>query len=115
MPNRRKPCPSDFSDDKSSLVAPYLMLTREDAAQREHPLRELLSGLRFVIRNRIAGRAMPNDLPPWFAVYQQAQRWRASGCFGTLAHDFRAVLRLAAGRTEEPSAAIIESPSEAYQ
>ena len=82
---------------------------REDAAQREHPLRELFNGLRYVIRYGIAWRVMPNDLPPWFAVYQQAQRWLASGCFETLAHDLRAVLRLAAGRTEEPSAAIIDS------
>jgi len=21
---------------------------------------------------------MPNDLPPWFALYQQAQRWLAA-------------------------------------
>ena len=91
------------------MVAPYLTLMREDAAQREHPLRELFNGLRYVIRYGIAWRVMPNDLPPWFAVYQQAQRWLASGCFETLAHDLRAVLRLAAGRTEEPSAAIIDS------
>jgi hypothetical protein len=43
MPNRRKPYPSDVSDDEWSLVAPYLTLMREDAAQREHPLRELAS------------------------------------------------------------------------
>jgi transposase len=52
---------------------------------------------------------MPNDLPPWAAVYQQAQRWIAAGCFEALAHDLRAVLRLAAGRNEEPSAAIFDS------
>lgn len=33
------------------------------------------------------------------AVYQQAQRWLAAGCFEALADDLRAVLRLAAGRT----------------
>src|SRR5579871_5287421 len=52
---------------------------------------------------------MPNDLPPWFAVYQQSQRWIAAGCFEALAHDLRAVLRLASGRTAEPTAAIIAS------
>ena len=52
---------------------------------------------------------MPNDHPPWAAVYQQAQRWRASGCFESLAADLRAVLRLAAGREAEPSAAILDS------
>src|SRR5574340_112215 len=109
MPDRRKPYPSDVSDDEWSLVVPYLTLMREDAAQREHSLRELFNGLRYVVRYGIAWRAMPNDLPPWSAVYQQAQRWLAPGCFETLAHDLRAVLRLAAGRTEAPSAAIIDS------
>ena len=42
-------------------------------------------------------------------MYQQAQRWPAAGCFETLARDLRAVLRLAAGRAEEPSATIIDS------
>ena len=105
----RKPYPSDVSDEEWALVVPYLTLMREDATQREHALRELFNGLRYVIRYGIAWRAMPNDLPPWFAVYQQAQRWLAAGCFETLAQDLRAVLRLAAGRSAEPSAAIIDS------
>ena len=77
--------------------------------QREHSLRELFNGLRYVVRYGIAWRAMPNDLPPWFTVYQQTQRWLAAGCFETLAQDLRAVLRLAAGRASEPTAAIIDS------
>jgi len=106
---RRKPYPSDVSDEEWSLVAPYLTLMREDARQREHSLRELFNGLRYVIRYGIAWRAMPNDLPPWFSIYQQARRWLAAGVFETLAQDLRAVLRLAAGRQEEPTAAIIDS------
>jgi transposase len=42
-------------------------------------------------------------------VYDQAQRWLRAGCFEMLAHDLRAVLRLAAGRDEEPSAAVLDS------
>jgi len=82
---------------------------REDAVQRQHSLRELFNGLRYVIRYGIAWRAMPNDLPPWFTIYQQSQRWLAAGVFEILAQDLRAVLRLAAGRNEEPTAAIIDS------
>lgn len=52
---------------------------------------------------------MPNDLPPWFAVHQQTQRWMQAGCFEALVHDLRAVLRMAAGRPPEPTAAIIDS------
>ena len=39
----RKPYPSDVSDEEWALVAPYLVLLREDAGQRAHPLRELVS------------------------------------------------------------------------
>ena len=109
MPLQRKPYPSDVTDEEWSLVAPYLTLMTEDAPQRQHALRELFNGLRYVIRYGIAWRAMPNDLPPWFAIYQQSQRWLAAGVFETLARDLRAVLRLASGRAEEPSAAIIDS------
>src|SRR4051812_49793764 len=83
----RKPYPSDVSDEEWSLVVPYLTLMTEAAPQREHSLRELFNALRYVIRYGIAWRAMPNDFPPWAAVYQQSQRWLASGCFETLAQD----------------------------
>ena len=109
MTRTRKPYPSDVTDDEWSLVAPYLTLMVEDAPQRQHALRELFNALRYVIRYGIAWRAMPNDLPPWSAVYQQTQRWLAAGCFEALAQDLRAVLRLAAGRKEEPTTAIIDS------
>jgi transposase len=105
----RKPYPSDVSDEEWSLVTPYSVLLREDAGQRFHPLRELFNGLRCVVRYGIAWRAIPNDLPPWHAVYDQARRWLRAGCFETLAHDLRAVLRLAQGRAEEPSAAVLDS------
>ncbi len=105
----RKPYPSDVSDEEWSLVAPYLTLMKEAAPQRDYPMRELFNALRYVIRYGIAWRAMPNDFPPWAAVYQQMQRWMAAECFETLAQDLRALLRLAAGRKEEPTTAIIDS------
>jgi transposase len=105
----RKPYPSDVSDEEWALVAPYLTLLPEDAGQREHPLREAFNGLRYLVRYGVAWRAMPNDLPPWHAVYDQAQRWLRAGCFEMLVQDLRAVLRLAQGRAEEPSAAVLDS------
>ncbi|PYD77350.1 IS5 family transposase [Komagataeibacter sucrofermentans] len=109
MTPARKPYPSDVSDEEWSLVVPYLVLMREDAHQRHHALRELFNGLRYVIRYGIAWRAMPNDLPPWSAVYQQSRRWMEAGCFDALVSDLRAVLRIASGRRAEPTAAIIDS------
>src|ERR1700728_2433604 len=109
MTHDRKPYPSDVSDDEWSLVVPYLTLMSAEASQRDYALRELFNGLRYVVRYGIAWRAMPNDLPPWSAVYQQTHRSLAAGCFETLAQDLRAVLRMAAGRPADPTAAIIDS------
>jgi transposase len=54
---------------------------------------------------------MPADFPPWRTVHGLFQRWNARG--GTIAlHDaLRAAVRRAAGRTAEPTAAVIDSQS----
>ena len=56
-----------------------------------------------------ASRMMPNDLPPWYVVYQQTQRWLAAGCFTALVDDLRLLLREAKGRNRQPSTAIFDS------
>ena len=109
MPNARKPYPSDVSDDEWTLVVRYLTLLPEDSGQRTHSLREVFNGLRYVVKTGAPWRWMPNDLPPWEIVYQQAQRWLRAGCFETLAEDLRTLLRLAGGRDAQPRAAIIDS------
>src|SRR5579871_2892915 len=105
----RKPYPSDVSDEEWAFVAPYLTLMREDAPQGDYSLREVFNGLRWIMRTGAQWRMMPNDLPPWSTVHQQAQRWLKAGVFEAMVHDLRVVLRLAAGRNEQPSAAIFDS------
>jgi transposase len=105
----RKAYPSDVSDDEWALVAPYLTLMSEAAPQREHSLREVFNGLRWLVRAGAEWRLMPHDLPPWNVVYQQTQRWLKAGVFEAVVHDLRALLRLAAGRKNQPSAAILDS------
>ena len=105
----RKPYPSDVSDEEWAFVAPYLALVREDAPQREHDLREVFNGLRWVVRTGSAWRYMPHDLPRWEAVYQQTQRWLRAGVFEEMVHDLRVLLRLSAGRASDPTATILNS------
>jgi transposase len=82
-PTPRKPYPSDVSDEEWAFVAPYLALVRADAPQRRHDLREVLNAL----------------------------RWLAAGAFEAMVHDLRLLLRVAAGRPGQPSAAILDSRS----
>jgi len=105
----RKPYPSDVSDEEWAFVAPYLTLLPLDADQRKHDLREVFNALRYLVRTGAPWRMLPNDLPPWPAVYQQTQRWLVAGSFEAVVHDLRVMLRLAQGRNAEPSAAIFDA------
>lgn len=109
MTPSRNPYPSDVSDDEWSFVAPYLTLLSEDAGQRTYSLREVFNGLRWIVRAGAPWRLMPNDLPPWWVVYQQTQRWIAADCFAALVDDLRLLLREAQGRKRQPTAAIFDS------
>ena len=105
----RKSYPSDVSNDEWAFVAPYLTLMTEDAPQRDYSLREVFNGLRWIARTGAQWRMMPNDLPPWTAVYQQTQRWLKAGVFQALVHDLRMLLREIAERAQQPSAAIFDA------
>jgi len=109
MKEKRKGYPSDVSDEEWSFCVNYLTLMKEKAPQREYPLRQVFDALRYLIRVGGAWRMLPNDLPPWNVVYQQTQRWIKAGCFEAMAHDLRAILRVALERKADPSAVILDS------
>jgi transposase len=104
-----RPYPSDVSDAEWEFVRPYLCLLPEDAGQRQHGLRDVFDGLRWLVRTGAQWRYIPRDFPPWAAVYQKTRRWLAAGCFEAVVHDLRAVLRFAEGRNPEPTAAVFDS------
>ncbi len=108
MSETRKAYPSDVSDTEWEFLAPYLTLMREDAPQREHALRDLFDGLRYVVKTGCQWRMVPHDFPPWGAVYQQARRWHRAGALEAVAHDLRVILRLVLERDPRPSATILD-------
>jgi transposase len=99
---------SDVTDEEWAFCAPYLTLMKEDAPQRGYTLRALFNGVRYMVRAGCPWRMIPNDLPPWYAVHQQAQRWIKAGCFEALAHDLRKLLRMLTERAAAPSAVILD-------
>jgi transposase len=106
---RRYCYPTDTSEEEWAFAAPYLTLLPEGAGQRRYELRASYDALRWIVRAGAAWRLLPGDFPPWHVVYDQVRRWLAADCFEAMAHDLRAVLRLAEGRAAEPSAAILDS------
>lgn len=73
MPSRR-PYPTDVNDEEWWSAAPYLTLMDEQAPQRKYELRTMFNALRRMARAGAPWRLLPNDFPPWEAVYQQTQR-----------------------------------------
>jgi len=104
----RRPYPSDVTDEEWAFVGPYLVLMVSTAPQRDHDLREVFNGLRWIVRTGAQWRMMPTNLPPWSAIYQQTQRWISANVFETMAHDLRILLRLAEGKNAQPSAVIYD-------
>jgi transposase len=104
----RRPYPSDVTDEEWAFVGPYLVLMVSTAPQRDHDLREVFNGLRWIVRTGAQWRMMPTNLPPWSAIYQQTQRWISASVFEAMAHDLRIVLRLAEGKNAQPSAVIYD-------
>lgn len=110
MGNRdRKGYQTDVTDEEWAFVAPYLALCREDATQRDYPLRTVFNAVRYVAKSGCPWRMLPNDLPPWYVVYQQMRRWIDARCFETMVEDLRKLLREYAGRKPQPTAMILDS------
>lgn len=105
----RKAYPTDVSDEEWAFVAPYLALLPEEAGQRRYELREVFNAVRWIVRAGAPWRLLPTNFPPWEAVYQQTQRWLAADCFAAIVHDLQVLVRAVAGRTAQPSAAIVDS------
>ncbi len=61
-----------------------------------------------MVRTGAPWRLIPHDLSPWHTVYQQSVRWIEAECFIALVHDLREFLRVAQGRTLQPSATIFD-------
>ncbi|MEX3901091.1 IS5 family transposase [Paraburkholderia sp. BR10954] len=105
---KRRPYPTDVSDEEWYFAAPYLTLMNKDAPQRRYELREMFNALRWIVRAGAPWRLLPNDFPPWELVYQQTQRWIQAGCFEAMVSDLRSILRVAQDRRGQPSAVILD-------
>jgi transposase len=100
--------PSDVSDDEWAFCAPYLTLMKPEAPQRTHNLRALFNALRYLVKTGVQWRYLPTDFPPYYAVYQQTQRWLRAAVFELIANDLRKLLRMLLDRAGAPSAVILD-------
>jgi putative transposase len=65
----------------------------------------------YLDRTGCAWRYLPTDFPPWQTVYTYFAAWRDDGTLARLHSALRAQVRTAAGRSSQPTAAVIDSQS----
>lgn len=113
--DRTRPYPSDLIDQQWALLEPEARAVMAElrkgpgGAPMSHDLRAMLDAIGYVTRYGIEWRALPVDFPPWTAVYAFFERWSERELPRRLADRLRGRIRIAAGRAELPTAAVIDA------
>jgi transposase len=109
---------TDLSDARWALIEPFLSAWRQARAEAGlglsapvHDLREIVNAILYVNRTGIAWEYLPHDFPPFKTVYDYYAKWQADGTTEQIHELLRRQVRTAAGRSEQPSAAILDAQS----
>lgn len=112
MTKSRQAYPTDLNDTEWNVLEQHLpKSTSRRGRPREHPWREILNAIFYIVRSGCAWRMLPHDLPPWKTIYHYFRLWRKDGTWERLNAVLREATRVHAGRAAQPSAAILDSQS----
>ncbi len=107
---------SDQPDARWALIEPVLSAWRANRAKTRlalsgpvHDLREIVNAILYVNRTGIAWEYLPHDFPPCKTVYDYYAKWEAGGTTEAIRGLLRRKAREQAGRSPEPTAAIIDA------
>src|ERR1700739_3421730 len=101
---------TDLCDDEWQILEPPLE-AKQKGRPRKHSLRAICNAIRYVQRTGCQWRLLPKDFPPWRVVYMTFWRWRNSGLWERIRHELRRRVRVKAGRSPDPTLAIVDSQS----
>jgi putative transposase len=94
------------------MIQPFIEKNQTKRGRKpKHSKREFLNAIFYLVRTGCSWRNLPHDFPSWKTVYTQFCRWQQSQFLENLHYGLRRQLRKELGRTEEPSARVIDSQS----
>jgi putative transposase len=102
--------PTDLKYTERMLIADFFPNTHM-GRPRKWELWQIINAILYVVRTGCQWRMLPKDLPPWQTVYGYFRRWKKQGLWERINEALVKKVRVKAGRTVEPSAAIIDSQS----
>ena len=107
----RRAYASDLTDEQWVLLEPLIPESSTEGRPVEIERREIVNGIRYVLRSGCGWRHLPHDLPAWGTVYYYFRRWRREGVWDRMLAALRLRMRTKQGRDPEPSTAVIDSQS----
>ena len=93
MATPRQAYPTDLNDTEWNVIAPYLPEPKSSGRPREHPWREILNAIFYIVRGGCAWRLLPHDFPPWKTVYHYFRLLRLDGTWERMNAALRETLR----------------------
>ena len=108
---RRPRYSTDCTDAEWGVIKELVPAPKAGGRPIRYPRREIVNGIRYVLRTGCAWRLLPHDLPPGPLVYHYFRTWRRDGTWERLHDTLRRRLREAEGRDPEPSAGSVDSQS----
>jgi len=106
--------PTDLTDVQWRLLAPLLPAPRSGPGRPGRPAtsrRALTDAILYVLWTGCPWRALPDCYPHWRTVHHHFACWAADGTLTRLHAVLRGRVRVAAGRTPAPTAAVMDSQS----
>jgi transposase len=107
--------PSDTTDAQWAVIDRLLpepaWLAGRGGRPEVHCRREIVDALFYLVDNGCKWRSLPVDFPPWSTVHNYLANWEKAGVSQDVLDGLRDRVRVAEGRSAEPTAAIIDSAS----
>lgn len=108
---RHKRYPSDITDSQWKSISKVIPKPKTGGRPRTTNIREILNAIFYLNRSGCAWRMLPKDFPPMGTVYYYFKQWKEEGIWQEIHDTLRSQVRIAEGRNNEPTAAIIDSQS----
>jgi putative transposase len=108
---REETYPSDLSDSEWEILKPLVCKKRRGPKLPESVLRRQLNGIFYIVKTGCQWDMLPKCFGKSNSIFRKFSRWRDSGKWEMLNSALRSQVREKAGKSAEPSAAIIDSQS----
>jgi putative transposase len=103
--------PTDLSDQQWRELEPLIPSAKPGGRPREVDMREIVNGIRYVLRGGCAWRLMPHDLPCCKTCWYYFDRFSGDGTWRTIAEVLHPRVRVRAGRDPQPTQAVVDAQS----